>query len=156
MGLDMMLYKEVYVGAQYEFKHMKVDIHIEDGAGNVLPINPNKMTKIVESFGVWRKVNAIHNWFVENVQDGVDDCGTYYVSRDNLEALLIVVLTVLENHSKAKELLPTQSGFFFGATEYDEWYYSDLEDTREIVQNALTELNNDKTHSISFSYHSSW
>ena len=23
----------------------------------------------------WRKANAIHKWFVDNVQDGVDDCG---------------------------------------------------------------------------------
>ena len=26
----------------------------------------------------------------------------------------------------SKELLPTQSGFFFGSTDYDEWYYEDM------------------------------
>jgi hypothetical protein len=35
----------------------------------------------------WRKANAIHNWFVENVQDGNDDCGRYYVCTDQLQAL---------------------------------------------------------------------
>lgn len=35
----------------------------------------------------WRKANQIHNWFVENVQDGKDDCGDYYVSRSQLEEL---------------------------------------------------------------------
>ena len=24
--------------------------------------------------GYWRKANAIHNWFVQNVQDGRDEC----------------------------------------------------------------------------------
>jgi hypothetical protein len=35
----------------------------------------------------WRKANQIHNWFVENVQDGNDDCKDYYVSRKQLEEL---------------------------------------------------------------------
>ena len=30
--------------------------------------------RIMEMVGYWRKQNAIHNWFVENVQDGIDDC----------------------------------------------------------------------------------
>ena len=28
----------------------------------------------------------------------------------------------------AQELLPTQSGFFFGSTDYDEWYFHDVND----------------------------
>ena len=27
----------------------------------------------------WRKANAIHGWFVYNIQDGVDDQNEYYV-----------------------------------------------------------------------------
>ena len=29
-----------------------------------------------EEVGYWRKANAIHGWFVRNVQNGKDDCGT--------------------------------------------------------------------------------
>ncbi len=36
---------------------------------------------------------------------------------------------VLEDRSKADELLPTRDGFFFGSTEYDEDYFEDLEET---------------------------
>lgn len=36
----------------------------------------------------WRKANAIHNWFVENVQNGEDDCGTYEVNLEQLKELL--------------------------------------------------------------------
>lgn len=37
--------------------------------------------------GYWRKANHIHNWFVENVQNGVDDCDSYVVSREKLQEL---------------------------------------------------------------------
>lgn len=43
----------------------------------------------------WRKANAIHKWFVDNVQHGTDDCGVYDVDirqlkdlRDMCEAVL--------------------------------------------------------------------
>lgn len=32
----------------------------------------------------WRKANAIHKWFVDNVQYGEDDCGSYEVSVEQL------------------------------------------------------------------------
>ena len=31
--------------------------------------------------GYWRKVNAIHNWFIENLTDGEDNCQPIYVPR---------------------------------------------------------------------------
>lgn len=34
----------------------------------------------------------------------------------------------VENPMFAQDNLPTQAGFFFGATEYDEWYIEDLKD----------------------------
>jgi hypothetical protein len=43
---------------------------------------------------------------------------------------------VLADRTKADELLPTEGGFFFGGTEYDEYYFQDLEYT----QRRLTEL----------------
>jgi hypothetical protein len=50
---------------------------------------------LVEETGYGRKANAIHRWFVENVQNGVDDCNVYEVSRRQLEQLLDVVERVL-------------------------------------------------------------
>lgn len=44
----------------------------------------------------WRKANAIHNWFVTNVQDGNDDCGTYTVSVDDLVRLHDTIVDVLD------------------------------------------------------------
>ena len=43
---------------------------------------------IFTEIAYWRKANEIHNYFVEHVQHGVDDCGTYDVSKKQLEDLL--------------------------------------------------------------------
>lgn len=87
--------------------------------------------------GYWRKANHIHNWFVENIGDGVDECQKMFVPRDRLEELRDLVVQVIANPEQAEELLPTGEGFFFGSTEYDEWYFADLNDTLEILTNAL-------------------
>jgi hypothetical protein len=50
---------------------------------------------------------------------------------------------VLADHSLAQELLPTQSGFFFGSTDYDEWYFSDVEDCKQQMEKLLSMYDED-------------
>ena len=85
----------------------------------------------------WRKANAIHKWFVDNVQDGVDDCGDYKVTKEHLIQLYNICSDILIDHKLAESLLPTQSGFFFGNTDYDDWYYNDLAETVRIIDEIL-------------------
>lgn len=106
-----------------------------------------------EEVGYWRKANQIHKWFVDNVQDGVDDCGTYKVTKAHLVELYNLCSQVLNDHSLAESLLPSQSGFFFGSTDYDEWYYNDLENTKRIIDNIL-EYKSDCLDNLYYS--SSW
>jgi hypothetical protein len=82
--------------------------------------------------GYWRKANAIHNWFVQNCQKGIDECQEARVSVNK-------VLAAAKNgdFSLAEDMLPTQSGFFFGGTDYDEYYIQDLESTLEILDKAI-------------------
>ena len=54
--------------------------------------------------GYWRKANAIHKWFVDNVQNGVDDCGEYKVTKEQLIQLHNACNDVLNNHSLAESL----------------------------------------------------
>jgi hypothetical protein len=44
---------------------------------------------------------------------------------------------IIKDPTVASELLPTASGFFFGNNDYNEYYYQDLLDTKEIIENAL-------------------
>lgn len=101
--------------------------------------------------GYWRKSNQIHRWFVTNVQQEVDDCGYYIVDRHDLTELKNLCTRVLEDHALASELLPTTSGFFFGNTEYEKWYYDELAHTVDILDKALG-----LSPHWEFEYHSSW
>lgn len=74
-----------------------------------------------------RKANAIHNYIIENHAGGVDECQIITLDSTDLKALQYVVKAVVNDRSLAPKLLPTASGFFFGSTEYDDWYFSQLE-----------------------------
>jgi hypothetical protein len=85
----------------------------------------------------WRKANAIHKWFVDNWAEGVDDCRPISINVDDLEELKNLCEQVAQDHSKADELLPTEGGFFFGSTEYDDWYFRDIEYTAERLPQVI-------------------
>lgn len=174
MGLDMYLYKKMYVGNNYKEPKDQLKIEVEG-------VKQERVSEITEKVGYWRKANAIHNWFVINIQDGEDDCKEYYVTVNQLQELLddvnkvieaseliegeitngcnfkdgkqipnIEKGTIIKNPAMAKKLLPTTEGFFFGGTGYDEYYYNDLVDTKKILEEVLKEVNGD------FYYSSSW
>lgn len=126
-------------------------------------------SSIMEQVGYWRKENMIHQWFVDHVQNGVDDCCYHNeCTKEILEELLdtcekvkqIAVLKpgkvvngqtlinekwencyedgeVIVNADEVATLLPTQGGFFFGATEYDNWYMRGIEYTIDILTRVL-------------------
>jgi len=100
----------------------------------------------------WRKANAIHRWFVDNVQGGVDDCGSYEVTREQLEDLIDLTKKAIETRN-FEELLPTQGGFFFGTVEYDSWYLENLEETVSQLTKALETADFEKSTVF---YCSSW
>lgn len=103
----------------------------------------------------WRKSNQVHNWFVENCQDGTDECQrSNDISRAELEELIDLCQQVTDDHSLAQELLPCQGGFFFGSTEYDEWYFTDVADTITKLRYVLDNTPDD--NSWNFYYQSSW
>ena len=109
---------------------------------------------IMEQVGYWRKANQIHNWFVENVQDGVDDCDWHReVTKEDFEELLDACYEVLNDPDSAEDILPTQGGFFFGSTEYGDWYMSQIRETIEIIENVLKTTDFEKEMVY---YRSSW
>jgi hypothetical protein len=183
MGLDMYLFKKTYVK---NWEHKGDDNYyipeFRKKNGDETFIRPERVTYIVEEVMYWRKANQIHKWFVDNVQDEDDNCGEYYVSRNQLAELrdlckqvlestvliegavingytceggvkipIIEDGKVMENSRVAEELLPVAEGFFFGSTEYNEWYYNDIKETYETLNDLLSEEGDG-----GFYYQSSW
>ncbi len=145
MGLDM------YLNAKRFLWHGEGELS-EKISNNFPELGGKRIKEITAEAGYWRKSNAIHKWFVDNVQKGVDDCGNYEVSKEDLQALLDVIEQVLADHKKADTLLPTQSGFFFGDTKYDQYYFEDLEYTQKLLSEILA----GEWKGWWFEYHSSW
>lgn len=186
MGLDMYLERRHYVGNKYRKPEEMVKVIVPENQGDVLfptlAIKPDNISYILEEVGCWRKANAIHRWFVDNIQDGEDDCGEYHVDHDTMVKLLYACKQVLEaselvegkinngytfdkngirvpitqngryikDSSVAHKLLPIKEGFFFGGTNYDEFYLEDIKDTIKILEPLLVEKGGD------YYYSSSW
>jgi hypothetical protein len=153
MGLDMYLEirRDEYVSHYTKSKTIKNQFakFITENGPNLK--GPGMVSrKTLYEVGYWRKANQIHNWFMENCAprdydgDPVDDCRPIEVSVEQLEDLLKLCKRVLADHSLASTLLPTKSGFFFGTTEYDEYYFKDLEDTIEIIEPVIEFMHNIK------------
>jgi hypothetical protein len=151
MGLDMYLEKRTDVRLwNFQKEEEQFEVIVKKGGVTYPKINPKNVTTIVEEVGYWRKANQIHRWFVENVQDNVDNCGEYFVPKVRLEELLELCQKVKADNSLAGALLPTGTGFFFGGEEYDEWYFNDIETTIEVLKEALSD------DDASYYYSSSW
>lgn len=160
MGLDMYLYlakreykSEYDGGCTYPDEFAKFQVEIE---------KHNFKSMLVETkcqVGYWRKANAIHKWFVDKCSDGVDECQTIYVSKEKLQELLDTCKDVVVNPDKANELLPTSSGFFFGSTKYDDWYFEDLKYTIDLIEKIFDFIDNgekDNQADYGVIYEASW
>ena len=158
MGLDMYLRANEYVSRfdytpDYDRKENPLFMELVNQFGVADSIDNDGFSGLQVAFpmGYWRKANQIHSWFVDNCQNGVDECQTSFVSREHLEELKELCEQVLADNSLASDLLPPSQGFFFGSYEIDDWYLSDLKDTIDIIDHALS-LPDD----IDFIYQASW
>lgn len=184
MGLDMYLDKRIYIGGQYDWNKVEgiVDIRADK---KQIPIDLHKVSYIAERVAYWRKANAIHNWFVENIQNGEDNCKEYSVSLDKLKELLELCRKVkriakignglvktsmtlkngewVQNYAKGKviinadevaNILPIKEGFFFGYTDYNEYYLEDIDYTIKTLENIIKEDENGCMND--YVYSSSW
>lgn len=112
MGLDMYLYKANRVGKLSAYELLEMEM---------------KHTTSLKQIAYWRKADNIHMWFVNNVQDGIDDRGTYEVTKEMLEDLL--------HTCKSK------------------WCYKDIEDTISIIEDILQTTDFEREMIM---YHACW
>lgn len=146
MGLDMYLYaKKSYSSASWSGEEEKESVKTVAKMMNAESLlfpgeNDLQSAQLKLEIAYWRKANAIHKYFVDTCADGKDECQEIYVEKENLQELLSRCKEVLENRDSASEILPSQSGFFFGSTEYDDWYFEDLERTVKILEKVISQV----------------
>ena len=155
MGLDMYLYAKQFVASsdwESEDNRKKVKSIARLMKGTKFLFDDLQFAEVKLQIAYWRKANHIHKYFIDKCAGGKDECQNMHVDVDHLKDLLNRCETVLKDKSKARELLPTQSGFFFGGTDYDQWYYEDIEDTIPTLQKILKNAQD----TWEFEYRASW
>ena len=162
MGLDQYLTAKKYV-AKWNYDGGFDNRVITQEFQDLLPMDTPDITRYGQFAGItveypvgyWRKANAIHNYFVQTLGEGVDECQEMYVPRETLSDLrerCQDVIASSDMEQMAQEVgLETVSGFFFGDTEYGEWYKEDLKLTIEICDFVLA-----LPEEYSLHYQASW
>lgn len=141
MGLDIYIHKT----KRTEWKRFQKELsdyenlpESEQNEGN----NPYKNFD-PEEIGYFRKVNFLMSFF-----DYDGNCEYKEIAKCELEDLRDACKEISRmkpiNKERCAELLPTQSGFFFGNTDYDQWYFNDVREVFEWVDGVLDHLADDE------------
>lgn len=170
MGLDMYLNQKRFF--EGEEKETIEKVSKVKGSGYT--------TSVEVEVAYWRKANAIHKFLIElddqetrsyveiedlkrllelckKVKSGVrlvkgkvangysfDEKGNKVYDYEDGE--------VIENPELCEALLPTMAGFFFGSTDYDEWYMDQIDHTIEQLERVIENYKDGD----SFEYIASW
>ena len=161
MGLDMYLSARKYVGRNDYSDRQNVKVSSDFNI--MVDLAPEGLTKYSDFGGIsvsypvgyWRKANAIHGWFVNELADGVDECQEIRVPREKLVELRDLCKLAVSQPAMAGEVLPPTLGFFFGSSEVDEYYMQDLSDTVKMVDHILSIVPEDNWE-WEFVYRASW
>jgi hypothetical protein len=107
---------------------------------------------MIEDVWTGRKENHIQRAIEQMKGQSAVNCGYLFLNREDIALLVESLRTVNENPDYASAVLPTQNGFFFGGTQYDEWYFEDIK--RELVD--FEQILKDWDESAAYAYWAWW
>lgn len=139
------------VAKNYDFKIYPYTKEILD-----LPQLKERLDKEIEGAyeqydAYFRKVNFLFYYFDRTLGKMYDQCYAF-VDLDDVDDLIDRCERVLKDHRLAHSLLPTQDGFFFGSTDYDDWYFSDVKDCLKQMKKYRKLLKDGVTGYVIFSW----
>ena len=150
MGLDITFYKAKRL-KDNETKERLEEIRKELATEYLKSIDErnskliNELEDEKEKINPWnevayfRKVNFLIPFFGYE-----ENCSNIEIDKYQVEDLIEACKEVLANHDKASFLLPTQEGFFFGSTDYDDWYFDDVQNVKEKFEEILADFDRDE------------
>lgn len=186
MGLDQSLYKEKYVPGWIEKDKLKVSVErgdkevlVENGLDGVSVKwqvaywrKCNQIHKwFVDNCGEGEDNCRAYPVDIEQLRELLKLCEKVKKScklvdhgeieshefKDGKIIKKNVPYKIIEDSSVAEELLPTESGFFFGSTDYDEYYMDDIDLTIKQLTEIIKEYDADTDKAYTdFWYQASW
>ena len=137
----------------------------------------------VEEVGYWRKANQVLRWIdthvapvenceriklsLDNIRELRDDCQKVIDGSELVEGKVKTGVNyvdgkpiphytdclVIANPELAEKIMPIEDGFFYGSTDYNEWYINQLKDTVKICEEIL---DNPKSEDYDFNFIAWW
>lgn len=164
MGLDMYFYARKNTYESFSRWDRERDPNAEDKTNYPRDLNVFaayiaehnfKSCDIIQKYqiGYFRKFNALHQYIVDQAADGEDNCQVIFLDKEDVEKLYNIMCEILKDNTKAPELLPTAEGFFFGSTQYDDWYFQNVENARDLFNMILQNFNFEE---YELAYQASW
>ena len=157
MGLDMYIYarketlgrvvkdaelsdeflKDLY--GKYGYISKPKDLKVFDNGD----LSKTATIKVSYNIGYFRKFNALHNFLTNSCGRTVgvnDNCVDMLITEDIIDDLIDRLTRIVKVYNRnqaaaeyiAEAELPTQDGFFFGSTAYDDGYFEDCEDALDL------------------------
>ena len=152
MGLDMYLSAKKYLWSLND-----EDKHLQEAINELIDLEPTMRSRfrgcslLVKGIEIeamyWRKAYEIHNWFIKEIQNGVDDCGEYFVPHYRIQDLISLCRKAIDEKDS------TLLGKDVTHDEGDQWFWDNLKHTVEELTIALYAL--PESH-YSLYYQSSW
>ena len=147
MGLDIFFHKRTY-NQHNPNEPISID---EDG---------EKHYEEMPEIAYFRKVNFLMSFFdyYEKCEDEGNmegDCCYVPISEDEISALIDACSETIKRRKEIEKAvkegididdLPLQpeSGFFFGSTDYDEWFFEDVKEVKKKFKAILSDLKDDE------------
>lgn len=108
------------------------------------------LDQLTELLGICKKVKKSCKLIDGSVTNG-------YTLENGIKMPIVEEGKEMTNQELAHKLLPTASGFFFGNTDYDQYYMDDIDNTIEIIESLLSEKEPDRDYlNADIYYSSSW
>lgn len=159
MGLDMMMYRRRKSRKQFDYDDV-VEVAYWRKANQIHNYFVEKAQKGADDCGYYKvskkvaeKLLTICKELKEKIITTPGKMVAGYTYKNGEKEIEYENGLVIANPEVCEKLLPTVSGFFFGNTEYNEWYIEDIDSTIEQMTEVLNTTDFDKEE---LWYHSSW
>lgn len=137
---------------------MGLDIYmlkVKKTANEVESVKDVDLSNAVET-AYFRKVNCLYGYFEDKMEDERLSFVEEYDVVDIINRAESIIQKAKEKPNDwqefAEDTLPTCSGFFFGSTDYDEWYLKGLEEIIDKLSSVLANWDDDSIYVIDFDY----
>jgi len=163
MGLDMYLSEERYFSnydhAEEKERARAHSVALAAGFDPALLDRNGSVTAAV-NIAYWRKAHWLHEWFVNNIQNGEDNCGSHSVELEHLKEILdgcraIMVFRATASIADAEECM---NDSFPCQYPHGEWIWESVQDTIDQLQLIVDRAEREEGDGIwrEYIYRSSW